>query len=280
MARYSGRFGSMNGVSQLSSWSFDCTNQDNAQANSYTKAGKMRDKSILDWTGNVTFLGKVFPGSFGSNAFALALYSGAAAWGAAGTYIHGNAVWTSINIACDISSGGRITTTVQFGGDGGFDATEDGANTDTVSPLIFMAHEGLVKFGNASKAFRSFNFTITNEVQTYVGSDTVDANHKCWTKRYPGLIDCTGTIDIVDDKPLANPGDVISDVELLCDNTSVLKIGYLRYMSTTGYTVDPSSGALVSNTGNYSMMAHGDDGTIGDLHVWDNGIWPMAAAGN
>ena len=57
MAIISGRYGSVNDVSQVSDWSIEMVSTDNAQANSFTRAGKVRDEGVRDWTGNFNTVG-------------------------------------------------------------------------------------------------------------------------------------------------------------------------------------------------------------------------------
>lgn len=275
MSRYSGRYGAISGTSQVQSWSVEETMTDNAQANSYTRGGKMRDTGIFDFTGTCKMLGKIFPGTFGANAaFSIELYTGGGVYGGNGQKLSGQALWTSITLAGDIASGARVTTDVQFSGDGAL-TRAPGTYQDTTTPVIMLAKDCIITYNGATVNWRNFNFTLTNEIQEYVGSDCV-ANGVCWKKKYPGLIDSTGTIEVADDVPIADNGDV-GPLVITCDGTEIFKVGYARYMSTTGFTVDPSSGALVSSTGNFSMAAHNDSGEMGSLELFENDIWPPTA---
>lgn len=275
MARYSGRYGSINGVSQVQNWNLEITASDNAHANSFTRGAKMRDPGVFDFTGSYNFCGaNSFNTSLASEGSTFELYSGSLAYGGTGVKYSGTALWTSVGITADIPSGARVITAIQIAGNGPL-TQATGTYKDVQTPGILMSKDCEITFNGETVNFKSFNFTLNHEVQEYLGSDCVDENGKVWKKRYPGLIDCTGTIDIADDAPLATPND-IGALVITCGDTELLNIGYARYMSTSGLTVDPSSGALVSSTGNFSMAAHNDSGSIGSLSVMGTSIWPPA----
>ena len=110
----SGRYGAVNAISQLQNWNLEWTMTDDAQANSYTRAGKMRDPGIQDWTGGGTWLGDSLPSMEG---FTFTGYTAPSngTYGTAGTTYSGRALWNSITINADVSSGGRVNVQMQFG---------------------------------------------------------------------------------------------------------------------------------------------------------------------
>lgn len=280
MAVYSGRFGSIDGVSQVTQWMLEVTMTDNAHSNSYTQGAKMRDRGVMDWTGSCTFLGTSFPGGFDwSGSQTLRLYTGGATWGGACYRLEGDAVWTSIAFSGDITSGARVQCQVSFAGDGAL-TRQQGTNTDTETPEIILAKDLVITYNNSPVAWKSFNFTINNEVQEFLDSTCYDDNSKeVWKKRVPGLIDCTGTIDWVNDLEIGSRGD-IGELKIARRSQNggvgdtIFKIGKARYMSMSGYTVDPSSGALVGGSTNFSMCAHDDSGNMGSLEIFGNSIFP------
>ena len=275
---YSGRFGAINGCSQVTQWSLTTTLTDNAHSNSYTKAGKMRDEGVKDWTGSCTILGNKFPGNFNWNqATQIDLYTGGATYGGTGKHFSGQAIWNSITLSGDISSGNRVQCQVSFQGSGALTAA-DGAYADTITPNIWMSKDCEISFGNSTIEWKSFNFSINNESQELLDSSCFDdESEDVWKKRYPGIIDCTGTIDWVGDTEPASMND-IEELTIACKGTTVLQMGFARYMGMGSYTVDPSSGALVGGSSSFNMCAHDDEGTMGSLTVLGINLFPPQAS--
>ncbi len=272
MAVFSGRFGSIANCGQVAQWSLELSASDNAQSNSATKAGKMRDPGIKDWTGSCTFLGNTFPGSFSwSDSQNITLKTGGPSINSGGHSFTGKAHWTSIAISGDITSGGRVQCQVSFAGDGALTSSSGGGNGDS-SPNILLAKDCVITFDGNTLAWKSFNFTINHEVQELVDSSCVD-DGEIWKKRYAGLIDCTGSIDWVGDEEQAELND-IGALVIVCGSTQILNIGKARYMGMSGFTADPSSGALVGGSSNFSMCAHDDGGSMGSLSVYGNALFP------
>lgn len=112
----SGRYGSVGGISQVADWSIDLVSTDNAQANSFTRAGKVRDEGVCDWTGNFNTVGTLALETLDS--FSFSGRTGAATFTGTGMTYSGNAMIQSIAITGDLSAGGRVTTAVTFGGNG------------------------------------------------------------------------------------------------------------------------------------------------------------------
>lgn len=275
---YSGRFGAINGCSQVTQWSLTTTLSDNAHSNSYTRAGKMRDEGVKDWTGSCTILGNAFPGNFNWNqATLIELYTGGATYGGTGKKFSGQAIWNSITLSGDISAGNRVQCRVSFQGSGAL-TVADGAYTDTITPNIWMSKDCEITFGESDIEWKSFNFSISTETQELLDSSCfVDATDDVWKKRYPGIIDCTGTIDWVGD---TEPGDMnnIEELTITCKGTTVLQMGFARYMGMGSYTVDPSSGSLIGGSSSFNMCAHDDEGTMGSLTVLGIDLFPPQAS--
>lgn len=265
----SGRYGSVNGISQVQNWSLDWTTTDNAHANSFTQGGKQRDEGINDWQGTFNSEGAIT--SLDLNDFTFTGRTGAAARGGTGTTYSGNAVITGLTVSGDISSGGRVLLAFTYAGNGAL-AMATGASNDSTTPVILLAKNCTVTWNSETVDFQQFSFSIINEAQTYVGSDTV-VDGTCWTKRYPGLLDWTGNLTVKATEPLGTNGTV-SSLKIACGNTDLLEFDYARLISTTGITADPSSGALVGFTTNFGMCAHNDSGTLGSIKLFGTQIWP------
>lgn len=274
---YSGRFGAINGCSQVTQWTLTTQLTDNAHSNSYTRAAKMRDVGVKDWNGSCTILGNSFPGSFNWNQSSqIDLYTGGATYGGTGKKFSGKAVWQSLTLSGDISSGNRVSCAVSFQGDGAL-TIATGAYTDTTSPNIWMSKDCVITYGSNTVAWKSFNFSINNEPQELLDSTCfVQATDDVWKKRYPGIIDCTGTIDWVGDAEPADLNDA-EELTIMCGETVVLQIGFARYMGMSSFTVDPSSGSLIGASSSFNMMAHDDSGTMGSLTVLDIDLFPPTA---
>ena len=279
---YSGRFGAINGCSQVTQWSVTTTLTDNAHSNSYTKGAKMRDEGVKDWTGSCTILGNSFPGSFNWNtAQNIDLYTGGATYGGTGKKLSGQCIWNSITLGGDISSGNRVNCQVSFQGSGALTIAE-GAYTDTTNPNIWMSKDCVITYGSQTLDWKTFSFTINNEAQELLDSTCfVQASSDVWKKRYPGLIDCTGTIDWVGDLEPSTM-NTADELTIMCGSTVVLQIGFARYMGMSSYTVDPSSGSLIGGSSGFNMMAHSDavsggSVSMGSLTVLGIDLFPPQA---
>lgn len=279
-AVYSGRFGCIASVGQVTQWSLTTQLTDNAHSNSYTRAAKMRDEGVKDWNGSCTFLGNTFPGSFNWNqSTQIELYTGGPTYGGTGKKLWGNAIWNSIALSGDISSGNRVQCTVSFQGDGKLNFGE-GSHTDTASPNIWMSKDCVITSESNTLDWKSFNFSITNEPQELLDSTCFDdENDDVWKKRYPGIIDCTGTIDWVGDyepSELNTVGEIDISVKTGNSTVQIFYCKYMRYMGMSNYTVDPSSGALIGGSSSFNMMAH-DGSTMGELSVLGIDLFPPTA---
>lgn len=268
----SGRYGSVNGISQVQNWSLDWTTTDNAHANSFTQAGKQRDEGVNDWQGSFNSEGSL--GQLDLNDFTFAGRLGAAHRGGTGTTYGGSAVITGISISADITSGGRVILAFTYAGNGAL-TKASGTSADSEAPAILLAKNCTVTWGETTVDFQQLNFSITNEAQTYVGSDTV-IDGVCWTKRYPGLLDWSGNLTMKATDPIGANGSVNS-LKIMCGSQEILECDYARLISTTGITADPSSGAIVGFTTNFGMCAHNDSGTLGSIKLFGNTIWPETA---
>lgn len=268
----SGRYGAVNNISQLQNWNLEWTMTDDAQANSYTRAGKMRDSSIQDWTGGGTWLGSSFPSMEGFNFTGYCAPSNGV-YGTAGTTYSGRALWNSVTISGDVSSGGRINVQMQWGGDGAL-TVGSSAVTDTANPDILMAMDCEISFGDTELRWKSFNLNITNDTQTLVDSGT-----NGWTARYAGILDFTGSVTQATDVHLDENG-ALDTLLIKCGALTVFELNYARVMSFSGLTVDPSSGAIIEATTNFGMAAHDDSGTLGSMTVLGTQIWPPALPQN
>lgn len=269
----SGRFGSVNGISQIQNWSLDWTTTDNAHANSFTVGGKQRDEGVNDWQGTFNSEGAI--GALDFNNFSFSGRTGAAARNGTGTTYSGDAVITGLTLSGDITSGGRVLSAFTYAGNGILTKAA-GASSDSTTPSILLAKQCTVTWNDEPVNWQQFSFAITNEAQTYVGSDTVISG-VCWTKRYPGLMDWTGNLTIKATEPIGTNGTVAS-LKITCGSQDLLEFEYARLISTTGITADPSSGALVGYTVNYGMCAHDDSGTLGSIKLFGNTIWPESAS--
>ena len=262
----SGRYGAVNSISQLQNWNLEWTMTDDAQANSYTRAGKMRDEGIQDWTGGGTWLGSSLPSMDGFN-FTGYTAPANGTYGTAGTTYSGRAIWNSISINADVSSGGRVNVQMQFGGDGAL-TVGNSAVTDVANPAILLAKDCVVKFGDDTLRWKSFSLNITNDVQTLVDSGT-----NGWTARYSGILDFTGSVTQATDVKLADNG-TLGTLLIKCGDLKIFELNYARVMSFGGLTVDPSSGAIIEATTNFGMAVHNDEGTLGSMTVLGTQIWP------
>ena len=101
----------------------------------------------------------------------------------------------------------------------------------------------------------------------------VEESKDVWKKRYPGLIDCTGTIDWVGDREPSEL-NVVGEIDITCKGTKVFYCKFMRYMGMSNYSVDPSSGSLVGGSSSFNMMAHDDSGTIGALTALGISLFP------
>lgn len=282
MAVYSGRFGCISGCSQVTQWSVTTQLTDNAHSNSYTRAGKMRDEGVKDWNGSCTILGNSFPGGFDWNGSAgIELYTGGPTWGGNGRKLWGDAIWTSIALSGDISSGQRVQCQVSFSGDGKLNEGA-GSHTDTATPNIWLAKDCIITYGNGSGTgntinWKSFSFTINHEAQELLDSTCFEqSSNDVWKKRYPGIIDCTGTIDWVGDLEPSTL-NTIEKLTISCKGTTVLEMKYARYMGMGSFTVDPSSGALIGGSSSFNMCAHNDSGAMGSLTVLGISLFPPSS---
>lgn len=278
---YSGRFGSIDNCGQVSQWSLEVTVTDDAQANSATWGAKMRDAGVMDWTGSCTFLGHTFPGSFNwDDSEEIILRTGGRHWQKDGRAFKGKMVWTSAAISGDISNGGRVQCSMSFAGDGDLepiDSGNAGANGDT-KPVVFMAKDCKILWDGEEIGWKAFSFTVAHEAQEYIDSTCYlnEGLHagQVWKKRVPGIIDCTGTIDYIGDRDLADMNDM-KQLKIVCNGNCLLEMMYARYMGTSSITVDPSSGAVLSGQGKFNMAAHSDDGAhVGRLCLYNTVQYP------
>lgn len=270
MAIFSGRYGSVDGISQIQNWSIDWTMADNPHSNSFTKAGKQRDTGVQDWTGSFTSEGVL--SNVKMSSFELKCQTGGPTFGGNGVEYSGSAIYTQIGISADISQAGRVIISCSFSGNGPLSRGTSGSN-DTITPQILYAKDCVVKLGGSVIDWQQFNFTITNEVQTYVGASTVDNEGNVWTHRYPGLYDCSGLLTCTNSEIIGENG-MMGELSIVCGGTNLLQISNVRLLSTSGISADPSSGALLGYTANLGMCAHDDSGQLGVLKLFDSQIWP------
>lgn len=280
MTVYSGRYGSVGGQTQVLNWNIESVMSDNAHANSATRAGKQRDEGVHDWTGTVNVDGPIqvsslfLPFTFTGN-------TGAPTITGNGLRLTGNAMWTSIAISGDITNGSRVTVNASFGGHGPLLHNQESSASSDVASTIIMSKDCTVEWNGQEIDWQQFNFTITNEVQTYVGSSTV-IDGFVWTQRYPGLVDCSGSVTLKGSEVLATQGD-LATLEIKKGSYIIFKITYARYLSTSGIGANPNTGELVGYTGNFGMCAHSEPGalenaTLGSITLFDNVIWSESAS--
>ena len=264
----SGRYGAVDGISQLQNWNLDVQMTDNAQANSFTRAAKTRDANVQDWTGGATYLGSTFPAMSG---FVFTGYTAPAngVYGGVGKIYTGHALWNSVSINGDASSGGRVNTQVQFGGDGAL-TVANGTVTDTIAPVKLMAHNCVVKFNNQILRWKVFSLNITNEVQQLVDSGTGG-----WNARYEGILDFTGSVTQASDVNIT-PNGTVGKLEVTCGELLIFSADYVIVTSFGGMTVDPSSGAIIEATTNFGLVAH-DGAILGKVCLHGTQIWPPQA---
>lgn len=269
MAVYSGRYGCVDGVSQVQNWTLERTMTDNAQANSATRAAKTRDLGIFDWTGGFTFVGGTFPNL---DDFRLKGHVAPSngKFGTAGKVFSGSGIINSVSISGDASTGARVQTQVQFGGNGELSETTE-ALTDTIQPVVLNSRLCKLTFDSKNIAFKSFSLNLTQEAPTYIDSST-----EGWTKRLPGILDFTGSFVCIDDSDLLTMGTV-GALTIAHNSLSIATIQNVIVTGISGITVDPSSGAIVEYTVNFGLQTHGESGDIGSILLFGTSVWPPTA---
>ena len=260
---FSGRFGSIEGISQVQNWNIDLTMSDTAQANSYTQAAQARNDGVWSWNGACTFLGKTIPSL---EKFTFKGYTGNGSYKQSGALINGDAVLTGLTISGDMTTNARISANLQFAGTGPL-LRASAMHEDTLSPDIMRSKECVIAIGDEIVRWKNFSFNLTQSVQPNVDSECVLEDGNVWAENYPAILDATFSVLVPGAEEFAD-GDAVVSVKVSHSGDDIIDVGFMRYMGMSGLTVDPNTGSLVEHTENFSFTAHDNTGTLGSLSVY------------
>lgn len=264
MGVISGMGGSVDGHNTVRQWQVNETSDNQDYRASNTRKGTGRTAGRKDWSGSFTFYGSD-PGVFPAATFT---FKGLGAEQATGP-----AIVDSIEINFPIEEGGIINGTVNFSGNGAL-VREAGTGDDTSVPDPPSAIGAKAEFNTTEIAdVRSATLNITAGNSEYGSSST-----EGWTKRVPGAIDATATVEVYTDALSGLPAQgAVGVLDLFVDATDSWE---LEWMMVAGVepTIDAESGDPVGATINYEFTGFngGEVGGItrpGELTA----SWPEAA---
>lgn len=259
----SGKFGVVDGVSTMMSWSVNETNNTNRYRASNTRAGSARNIGARDWSGSFNVLGvpTVMPGDVIDFIGYIGPSTGVEA--TTGKTREGQAIVESVAITWDFAANKPIFSAVNFGGHLAL-SHGTGIYGDETDPSIYDV-EGLeLTYGadalgagtTVIPGITQAVLTFKTDLQTYVNSSTDG-----WTGRIAGPIDWTLALtqQEVDDVTALNKNDVKAFLLPIGAGDARYLLEWGRVKESTGISVDRDSGGIVSQTVNVEM--HGHDGT-------------------
>lgn len=266
-----GRFGAVDGASQVTNWTIEQTSLDTPTANSFSRGGMTRDSSPKDWTGSFTCQGVVLP--MERVLFNFVGYVGSEfEYGEKGVLLSGNAIVDSIAVTIDWSTNARVTTTINFSGNGEL-TKSTGIVTDVATPDIILPQDCSVSFNGKSVRCKSLTFTLNWQNQAYVDSGTNN-----WNERKNGILDWNGSLVMLDDNPEMS---IHQEAPLVvnCGTNKVYTFNDAKVTGFSGLTVSPENGALIEQTVNVAMVSILANKTLGSITFPNNqAIFPPTSA--
>lgn len=253
--------GSVNGESQIRSWTVDYTQTSAKYSASNTECATGRLPGVSDWSGSYEFYG-VEPAIVPGEGFTFTGYGA--------TKASGTAIGESLSVTCDIEGGGVISGSVNFAANGALTFAA-GTAADVSAVDMYSSVGCKIELDTVEVAdVRTYTFTVTRANPSYSSSSTSGG-----TRRQSGVLDATGSYTVyqADFTALPAPGDIVT-LEMFVNATDAWVFKYCVIAGVTP-VVDIETAAIIGATINWEWSGYDASGTQGVITPPSGvDIWP------
>jgi len=260
MGVHSGKFGVVNGMSTVRTWSINDSMAPKPYVASNTLFGTGRRRGIETWNGSFGAYGHT-PSVFPGEQFEFIGYTAPDNdVTGPGLRYKGQSLVENVQINWNWGGGDIINSVVNFQGHIGLTIQPAGNELydlsipevpEVVGTKIEYSTNGVdfVEWENLLSA----TLTISCALQEYVNSSSVDTDDRVWTGRKSGPIDFTLAITEQDvDRSKFEKGDSLV-IRAYVNATEYYELKWTQVAEFTGITVDRETGAIIQQTVNLNM---------------------------
>lgn len=286
MSVHSGRFALVNGQSTNAGWSINDSHTPAEAVASNTAFAKARRRGVREWAGSFAFYGHQ-PFAMPGASFSFSGYTAPENDGyGLGLIYSGTALASQLVITWDWSTGQLIKSQLDFVGHLALSRAQGAPPLDASVPVlesiavsagiqckdITLADSAYTAFPNVTNA----TLTITNAIQEYVNSSTIDSGD-LWKGRKAGILDWAVSMTQQDNlRTQIFIGDQVA-LKMYVDATTFWDLQYGIVKDFTGIQINRETGAIIQQTVNVDMDAVNiNTGALGQI-VQPNGtlFWPI-----
>jgi len=280
MGVHSGKFGTVNGVSNVRNWTIEDEQELTKYVSSATGLGAGRNAGVESWSGGYSQY-DAEPAAMPGDTISFIGYTAPTTdvAGTNGVRYTGTAVIDQVEIVWDWTTNAKIVSNTTFIGHLALVVADGVAVVDAGAVTAASTSGGKIEYGVDIAVAQTewtnvtgITLTITAENVTYVNSSTVIAG-VVWQGVKAGTIDFTLTVTEEDDDRTKLIKGALTELRLYINATEYYQLIQARVKSFTGLSVDEESGAILSQTVNLEMAAADAAGVVGTIKLPDLSTW-------